>query len=169
MAKPQVGEHPAQFDRYISLVDAGDAAAVVKKYSADLNAFYTSLPEEKADHAYAEGKWTLKEVLQHIMDTERIFSYRLMCIARKDNTPLPSFDENSYAANSFASARSFASLKEEFVAIRKSTDLLILSLNEEQLSSTGISGTLPAKANSFAYIIFGHLLHHRNITEERYL
>ncbi len=169
MAKPIPGEYPAHFETYISLVDAGDSASIIHKYAADLNSFYTSLPESKADYAYAEGKWTLKEVLQHVMDTERIFSYRLMCIARKDTTPLPSFDENAYITHSFASSRSLASLQEEFIAIRQSTDLLIQSLNNDQLSATGISGAHPAKANSFVSIIYGHLLHHRNITAERYL
>ncbi len=168
MAKPQPGEHPIPFDTYISQVEGDEVADLIKKYSADLAAFYTSLPEEKADYAYAPGKWSLKSVLQHVMDTERVFAYRLMCISRQDKTPMPSFDENSYAENSFAPDRSFASLKEEFLAIRKSTDLLIQSLNEKQLSAMGISGTHPAKANSFCFIIFGHLIHHKKITQERY-
>jgi len=169
MARPQPGEFPPPFERYTSLVDVDNITDAVNKYAGDLVSFYTSLPEEKADYAYAPGKWTLKEVLQHVIDAERVFSYRMMCIARKDTTPLPSFDENSYADNALASQRTFASLKEEFVATRKSTDLLLQSLNIDQLSSMGISGKYPASANSLGYVIFGHLMHHKNVTEERYL
>ena len=108
-------------------------------------------------------------MLVHVIDAERIFSYRVLRIARKDKTPLASFDENTYAENSLAHERSFADIKEEFLALRKSTDLLLASLNEEQLSQQGISSDLPVTANALAYIIFGHMLHHKQILEERYL
>ncbi len=169
MSRPQASDFPAYFARYISKVDADTIHEAINKYATSLTGFYTTLPEEKAGYAYAPGKWTLKEVLQHIIDAERIFSYRILRIARKDKTPLPSFDENSYAENSLANERSFASIKEEFLAVRKATDLLLASLNEEQLAQQGISSGLPVTANAIAYIIFGHMLHHREVLEERYL
>lgn len=169
MPKPQASDFPAYFGRYISQVTTDSLSEAVKKYAGALSTFYTNLPEEKADYRYAPGKWTLKELLQHMVDTERIMSYRLLRIARKDKTPLASFDENTYAENSLAGTRSFASIKEEFIALRKSTDLLIQSLNEEQLSAEGVASNNPVTANAVGYIIFGHMLHHKNVVEEKYL
>jgi hypothetical protein len=169
MPKPIAADFPAYFSRYISKANANSLSEAVSIYAASLVDFYTGLPEAKADYAYAPGKWTIKEVLQHVIDAERVFSYRVMCISRKDKTPLPSFDENSYADNSLAANRSLASLKEEFIAVRKSTDLLIGSLSEEQLATEGISSNLPITANAIGFIVFGHLLHHKEVLEERYL
>lgn len=168
MPKPQVNDYPSPFAGYISKVETDSIREAVKKYAAPLADYYTHLPEEKADYKYAEGKWTLKEMLQHIIDAERVFAYRVMCIARQDKTSLPSFDENSYADHSMAASRSFADLKEEFLATRKSTDLLLLSLNDEQLATLGTSSNKPVTANALAYVVFGHMLHHKDILEERY-
>ena len=169
MARPQAIDFPPYFARYISQVKPDSVLEAIHTYSKVLNDFYTGLPEAKADYRYAPGKWTIKELLQHIIDAERIFSYRLLRIARKDQTPLPGFDEDSYAANSLACERSFTEIKEEFLAVRKSTDLLLVSLNEEQLSQKGVASNLPVTANAIAFILFGHMLHHKAILEERYL
>ena len=169
MPKPQTTDFPEFYGGYISKVEADSVIKAVATYSDSLIAFYTGLPEEKAGYRYAEGKWTLKELLQHAVDTERIMSYRLLRIARKDKTPLASFDENEFAANSRANDRSFASIKEEFVAVRKATDLFIHSLNDDQLSQQGIASNKPVTANAVGYIIFGHLLHHKKVIEEKYL
>ncbi|MBX9734376.1 MAG: DinB family protein [Chitinophagaceae bacterium] len=169
VAKPQTNDYPAYFGRYINLVDANDLQTAVTTYSRPLTYFFVNLPEEKADYAYAPGKWTIKDLLQHIIDTERIMSYRLLCIARGEQTALPGFEEDAYASAAHASKRSFTSLKEEFIALRKSTDLLIQSLTEEQLNNTGTASNKPTTANAIGYIIFGHIMHHKNIVEERYL
>ena len=169
MPKPQTTDFPEFYGVYISKVEADSISKAATLYSDLLREFYTELPEEKAGYRYAEDKWTLKELLQHAVDTERIMSYRLLRISRKDKTPLASFDENEFAANSHANERSFASIKEEFVAVRKATDLLIQSLNEEQLAQQGIASNKPVTANAVGYIIFGHLLHHKKVIEERYL
>jgi hypothetical protein len=169
MSKPQAGDFPPYFQGYIGKVDAESASKLAEKYGKALTAFYTGLPETKADYAYAPGKWTLKDLLQHVIDTERIMSYRLLRIARKDETALASFDENSYAENANAASRSFASIKEEFLAVRKSTDLLLQSLQPEQLANAGVASGNRMTANALAYIIFGHMLHHQSVIEERYL
>lgn len=169
MSRPVVGEYNPFFERYISKTEAQNALALLTEQAGILESFYAGLPESKADYAYAPGKWTLKEVLQHVTDTERIFSYRLLRIARKDDTPLSSFDENSYAVHANANSRSFDSIQREFLAVRKSTNFLIESLTEEQLSNKGtVSGT-STTANAVAFIIFGHLMHHKSVIEERYL
>jgi uncharacterized damage-inducible protein DinB len=169
MPRPDASEFPEYFSRYISRVNTDSLSEAVETYARSLGDFYKNLPEEKADYRYAPGKWTLKELLQHVIDAERIFAYRLLRIARKDKTPLASFDENTYAENSLAAERSFKDIKDEFLAVRKSTDLLIISLNESQLAEQGVSSNLPVTANAIGYIIFGHMLHHKAILEERYL
>lgn len=169
MPQPDQNDFPAYFSKYISKVGSASVADAVRDHAAALAEFYSGLPEGKAMYAYAPGKWTVKEALQHVIDTERVFAYRMVCIARRDKTPLPSFDENEYAAHSGANERSLASLKEEFLAVRKSTDLLIASLTDEQLAEQGTASGKPVTANAVGFIIFGHLLHHKEIFLERYL
>lgn len=169
MSRPQAGEYHPFFERYILQTKAADAHSLIAELSTVLEKFYTHLPESKADYAYAPGKWTLKEVLQHVTDAERIFSYRLLRIARKDATPLPSFEENDYVTNADANSRSFASIKAEFLAVRKASNLLIESLSETQLSHKGIVSGKETSANAIAFILFGHLMHHKAVIEERYL
>ena len=169
MAKPKQGDYGAFYEGYISKVDANNLQEAVTTYSHPLSYFYVNLPEEKANYQYAPEKWTLKDLLQHVIDTERIMQYRLLRIGRNDSTPLPGFEENDYAISANASSRSFVSLKEEFIALRKSTDLLIQSFNEEQLSNIGKASGNNITANAVGYIIFGHMMHHKQIIEERYL
>ena len=169
MAKPQSGDYPPYFSGYIQKVEQDNVQELVNTLSHPLTYFFLNLADEKADYRYAEDKWTLKYMLQHIIDTERIMQYRLLRIARNDQTPLPGFDENQYAASAEANSRTFIELKEEFKALRKSTDLLLKSLNETQLHHTGNASNHPITANAIAFIIFGHMLHHKQIIEERYL
>jgi len=169
MPRPNAAEHSPFFTRYIDLATGESAKEVMQNHARILLDFYTNLPASKENYAYDAGKWTIKEVLQHVIDTERIFSYRLLRIARKDTTPLPGFDENSFAENSMADKRTFSELKEEFIAVRKSSDLLVGSLAEEQLQNIGTSSNHVTSANSLAFMIYGHLLHHKKIIEERYL
>lgn len=169
MAKPQSGDYPPYFNGYIQKVEQDNVQELVNNLSYPLTYFFLNLADEKADYRYAADKWTLKDMLQHIIDTERIMQYRLLRIARNDQTPLPGFNENEYAASAEANNRTFIELKEEFKALRKSTDLLLKSLSEKQLQHTGNASNHPVTANAIAFIIFGHLLHHKQIIEERYL
>lgn len=169
MPRPLVTDLSVYFGRYISQVNADNLSGALSVYSKPLIDFFSALPEAKANYSYAPDKWTVKELLQHIIDTERILSCRLLRIARKDKTPLASFDENSFASNSAANERSLSSLKEEFMAVRKATDLLLNSLTEAQLAEKGIASDLPVTANAIGFIIFGHLLHHKQVLEEKYL
>jgi len=169
MPQLQPNTYPAYFEKYISLVDAETVKEAISTYSSSIIDFFTNLPEDKADYKYAEDKWSIKELLQHIIDAERIFSYRALCIARHDKTPLPGFDENPYAAASNASKRDWQDLLEEFKAVRTATDLLFKSFDENQLAQVGTSNAQPMSAKAIAFITFGHLLHHKRIIEERYL
>ncbi len=168
MSKPQPNESAAYYSRYINLVEGNSISEIVNKYAFDLQEFYNSLPDNKADYAYAENKWTLKQVIQHITDTERIFAYRALRICRNDSTPLSSFDENAYVENGFSQQRALSSLKQEFNAVRAATDIFLLSLNDEQIMRIGTASNNPASVNALAFIIYGHLLHHKNILKERY-
>ncbi|HXL55208.1 MAG TPA: DinB family protein [Chitinophagaceae bacterium] len=169
MARPAPQDSSEFYHGYIDHAKGNSVAEVMANHSVQLKEFYNNLPEEKADYAYASGKWTIKEVLQHVIDAERVFSYRALRFARKDSTPLPSFDENSFAQNSNAANRTLRSLKGEFNAVRNSTDLMIASFNEEQLNARGIASNKSITVNALTFIIYGHLLHHKAILEERYL
>lgn len=169
MPRPAINEYAASHQPYVEKATGNTIQELVFNHSNILNYFILSLPEEKADYAYAEGKWTVKDLLQHMIDTERIMTYRLLTFARKDKVGLPGFEENDYAASANASSRSLSSLKEEYVALRKADDLFLLSLTDEQLEQKGMANGSPVKVNSLAYIIFGHSLHHIKIIEERYL
>lgn len=167
--RPQSGTYPVYFDNYIKLVDAISIEEAIEKYSDDLIKFFKKIRESNADYRYAPGKWSLKELLQHIIDAERIFAYRALCIARKDGTHLPGFDENSYAAESKADSRTWKSLLKEFKSVRKSTNNLIKSLNEEQLQQSGNTNGQPNTVVAISFVIFGHIIHHMNMVKERYL
>ncbi len=169
MPRPNPQDAAEFYHNYIKHAKGDSVNQVMNDFAAPLKEFYNSLPEEKAGYAYAPGKWTIKELLQHVIDAERIFAYRALCIARKDITPLPGFDENSYAEKSNANSRSIQSLKEEFNAVRNSTNLMLHSFNEDQLNTTGTASNKSITVNAIAFIIYGHLLHHKKILEERYL
>lgn len=169
MARPIQGEHGEFYQKYIDKTQGNSVQSLITNHSALLNDFINNLPDSKADYAYADGKWTVKDLLQHIIDTERIMSYRALTFARKDGKDLPGFEENDYAIAAKASTRTLQSLKEEFVAIRKATDLFLLSLTNEQLQQTGKANGYAVKVNSIAFMLFGHALHHKQIIEERYL
>ena len=157
------------YHRYINYTKGDSVKEIVANHSNEIHDFYNSLPEEKANYAYAEGKWAIKQLMQHIIDAERIFTYRALRIARKDPTPLPGFDENAYADNDGSSNRTLQSLKDEFNAARASTDFLLNSFSETQLNETGTASNKSITTNALCFITYGHLLHHKLILEERYL
>ncbi len=169
MAKPAANTYPPFYATYINLVDAENVRDSVSRYSDEILKFWRNIPVEKEAYSYAPGKWTIKEMLQHVIDTERVMSYRAMCIARKDETSFPGFDENVYAANSKANGRSWDDLLAELEATRLSTNYLLLSLDDEQLQQQGLANGNAITVNALGYIIFGHVLHHTRITIERYL
>ena len=131
--------------------------------------FLLELPEAKWDYAYGPGKWTLKEVLQHIIDTERVFAYRLLRISRGDKTPLPGFDENEYVNMSNARDRDPDALIDEYINVRRSTISLIDSLPNDVLLKMGTASDHPISVRALVYIIAGHEQHHLSIIRERYL
>jgi uncharacterized damage-inducible protein DinB len=131
--------------------------------------FLESIPADKYDYRYGDDKWTIKEVLQHIIDAERIFTYRALCFARKDKTFLPGFDENSYADHSKAAKRDWNMMVEEIKALRKASEYLFASFDAEQLDETGTSNNNPVYVLAVGFIVIGHAMHHVKVIKERYL
>ena len=160
---------PTYQQQYINLTNGDSIAELMANHSQSLLAFYTSIPEEKADYSYAEGKWTVKQLLQHTIDAERILTYRVMCISRNEPMPFNAFNENSYANFATVSHRTLANLKEEFFLLRQSSDILFTSFTEEQLNRRGVVNKNVVTVNAICYILFGHNIHHQNILQEKYL
>ena len=169
MPKPSPSTHPSHFQQYIDLVPDEDLMAAFRHQSLILTKFLYSINEEKSTHSYAPGKWTIKELVQHMIDAERIFAYRALCFARKETISLPSFDENIYAANSNANLRHWKDLADEFLIVRKSTELLFNSFTDDALNNSGVANNNPATALSMGFTVLGHVYHHINILKERYL
>lgn len=170
--KPIPGEFPAYSSIYLDLLeDDGKILHHLWSNFVTIKKFIYSLPEEKLYHRYAKGKWTIKEILVHIIDDERIFSYRALRYARNDKTPLPGFEENDYAIYSKANERGLESIFDEYEAVRKSTIALFEYLPEDCFMRTGMSvGNINNRTvRGLAYHIAGHELRHFNIIKERYL
>ncbi|TDW51417.1 DinB family protein [Flavobacterium sp. 270] len=135
----------------------------------DFIRFVQNIPMDKFDYRYAEGKWTIKDIIQHVIDTERIFAYRALRFSRNDKTPLPSFEENDYADNTESSKRSIQDLLTEFSAVRHSNLLFYKSLSEEQLKRIGTASNNPISVRALGFVLIGHQKHHQKVFQERYL
>ncbi len=169
MSRPLEGDFGDFYRHYISLAVGEHPTELIKNHSAPIVDFIQQLPDEMGDHAYAPGKWTIKQMIQHMLDTERIFVYRLIWIGRGDSRPLPGFDENLFADAAPATHRTLQDLKEEFRLLRRSTDLLIDHLTREELERKGEASGYPLTVNALCFIIFGHNLHHVEVLRQRYL
>ena len=169
MANVDLSRVPEYYHKYINLVNENDLDQAFQKHQTDLIAALSQISVDKWDYRYAEGKWTIKEVVQHIIDAERIFCYRALCFARKDAASLPGFDENTYATASKADKRTKEDLVDELQSVQRSSVQLFRSFDEEQLHEAGIANGKSVYVKAIGYIIVGHALHHKNILLERYL
>lgn len=163
------GTYPAFIEGYLRFADADTVSDAAKKYPAAISDFFENIPADRVSYRYAEGKWNIKEILQHIIDAERIFAYRALRIARHDKTPLAGFDEKSYAAAVNADERTWEDLLQEFRAVRESTDFLIKDFTQDQLQQSGTTNGEPNTVETLSFLIYGHILHHISIIKERYL
>jgi hypothetical protein len=169
MPKPSPTTYPEYFKRYVDQVPEEDLSTAFSNQLSVINKLLNSITEEKSMYAYDTGKWTLKELLQHMIDTERIFNYRALCIARKESVSLPGFDENAYAANSNANNRTWEDMVDEFLTVRRSTEFLYKSFTDEVLDHSGLSNNKPTTVLSLGFTTLGHFYHHKKVMEERYL
>ncbi len=160
---------PPFYKNYIKQVEQTDLLTNLRVSGYRTLELLHGIPETKAGHAYAPGKWSIREVAGHIIDAERIFAYRALRFARKDQTVLTSFDENQYVPNSNANQRSLRKLAEELHHVRMSTIDLFESFSEEMLLQKGKIGEQEISVVALGFIIAGHEIHHRNILRERYL
>lgn len=167
--RPEKNEYAEYYERYVSLVGKKDILEALQKQVGDLRNLFAGRAAEKGDFRYAEGKWSVKELLGHLIDGERVFSYRALRISRGDKTPLASFEENSYVANSNFSNSEIADLIEEFSLLRQSNVLFFKNLADKAWLRTGTASNAEISVRALAYIMVGHIRHHANILRERYL
>lgn len=169
MARPAKGSYFSHYEGYMSLVEENDLQQAFASRENLIDNFFNSIDESRTTRGYAPGKWTLKELLQHLIDCEWIFAYRALCVARGELNSLPGFDEDAYATNSEANSRSWTSLCDEFDQLRKSTKRLFDSFSPLQLNRLGIANNYPITPLALGYITLGHAYHHIRIVQERYL
>ncbi len=170
ISKPQEGEFPHYAIMYIGLVpDDGLLLKHLQDNFIAIRELILSLPEKKLLYRYAKDKWTIKEILVHIIDDERIYTYRALRFARDDKTELPGFDQDNYALSSRANERSIENIFEEYEAVRKATIALFNGLPENSFMRIGTANRNKATVRALAYHIAGHELHHMNIIKEKYL
>ena len=169
MNKPAAGEYNPYFSTYIDLIKEGSIETFFPANTETILDFFSSLPSEKADYRYAEGKWNFREILMHIIDVERVMSYRALAASRGDVSPLPTMDDQLYLRSSNIEKKTMEYLLDEFSATRNSTVILFEMMTDEQSSRAGNAGSHPITARALACIILGRPLHHINIIKERYL
>jgi uncharacterized damage-inducible protein DinB len=167
--RPDPSEYDPYYERYISLVQTDDMAATLQKQAQETRDLLGKVSTEKADFRYAPGKWSVKEVVGHINDTERIMSYRVLRISRGDQTPIEGFEQDDYVAGGKFACRTLDNLLQEFMTIRNATIQLIRHLDPEAAERRGTANQKQISARAVIYIIAGHELHHRRILQEKYL
>ena len=162
-SRPRPDEYDVAFERYVSRVPETDILAAL-----ELAAVLASVPLEREEYRYAPGKWTIRDVVGHILDAERVFGYRALCVARGDKASLPGFEENDYAANAGSDRRTLASFAAEFTSLRASHVLMLQHVDDAGWVRVGTANALPVTPRSLAYILVGHVRHHVAVLREKY-
>lgn len=171
MYQPLANEYAPFYEEYIKLASAGNQP-ILRRLKNQLNSiddFLADIPEKKYDYAYAEGKWTVKEVLSHLIDTERVMTYRAMRIARNDKTDLPGYDQDALVANTNMSKYPYSDLVDELVMLRQANLFFFKSLSDEDMKKKGTANGQQISAGALLFIIVGHIEHHFNVLKELYL
>jgi len=169
LGRPDATEYAPYYGRYISLVPDGEILSILERQAATTSALLGGLSEAKGGHRYATGKWSIKEVVGHVIDTERVFAYRAAHFSRGDSAPLPSMDQEIWAAGAESSRRTLASLAEELAAVRAATIALVASLSPAQAVRRGIASGNEVTVRALAFLSAGHQEHHIRVLNERYL
>ena len=167
--KPSHSEFNPYFKQYIDLVPTENLLLELEENHIKTQKILASIGEELGDYKYEEGKWTIKDLFVHLMDCERIFNYRALCLSRGEKQELPGFDENEYALNVDTSKMKIADIAKEFQLVRNLTIALYRNFDEKALSNKGVVGGGKLNVNAIGYIICGHELHHINVLQEKYL
>lgn len=169
ITKPVTGEYPAPYAHYVEMANTNDLLRALKNNKSKFVKFFNSIDPAIWIYRYAEGKWSVKEILLHMIDSERIFSYRALRFARNDKTELPGFNENLFAPNSNADKRTAKDLISEYEAVRNATISLFKTFEGEVAVRSGVTNGVKISVRSLGYAILGHELHHINVIKERYL
>jgi uncharacterized damage-inducible protein DinB len=167
--RPDTDEYAPYYGTYINEVTGSDALPALVAQRSSTAGFLAGISATKAGYRYAPGKWSLREVIGHLSDAERIFSYRLLRFARGDETPLATFDENAYVPAGEFERRSLADVAREFSAVRDATLALVLGLDEAKLARRGVASGKTMSARAMAWVIAGHETHHLRVIREKYL
>jgi DinB family protein len=168
IARPTVHEMPPTYLEDIALLQGDDAWPILEAQSGELEEALTGLPEERALHRYAANKWSVKEVVAHLSDTERVFAYRALRFARGDETPLVAFDEDLYVANSGADARPIDALVDEFRAVRDATISLLSGFDANAFLRMGVARRQRFSVRAIVWLSLGHVRHHLDVLRDRY-
>jgi uncharacterized damage-inducible protein DinB len=167
--RPDANEYASYFETYVSLVPEGDVVEALSRQLAEVTELFGGIAEEHAGHAYAEGKWSIKQVVGHVVDGERIFAYRALAVARGEQQPLPGMEQDEYMAHSDFDSRTLADLAAEFAHARASNVLMFRGLSEEAWLRRGTANEREVSVRALAHIIVGHVAHHVNVLRARYL
>ena len=167
--RPRADEHLAYYSTYIDRVPDGDIVEILKRETPQALEFLRSIPESKFDFQYAPEKWTIRQIVGHLSDGERVFQYRAWRFSRADTTPVPGFEENLYVANAPFARVSMPDLIDEFENLRRASIHLFENLDEEAMSRRGAANNAEVSVRAIAYIIAGHVSHHIQVLKERYL
>jgi hypothetical protein len=167
-ARPDVSEYAPFFHGYVTAVPEGDVVELLRSGGEELLDTIRRIPEERGGHRYGPDKWTIREVIGHLIDAERIFTYRALRFARGDGTMLPGFDENDYVRSAGSDQRTLADLARELAAVRESTILMFESLPDEAWLRKGNANGREMSVRALAYVAAGHPRHHHRILRERY-
>jgi hypothetical protein len=166
-SRPEAGEYAPYYEKYISLVPDGDILRTLEHQVSE-TATLLARPEADGNLRYAAGKWSAKEALGHVIDTERVFSYRAMRISRNDKTPLAGFEQDDYVKYGPFTGSTLAALVEEFTAVRKASVLMFHALDEAAWARRGVASDKEVTVRALAYMIAGHELHHRQLFQQKY-
>ncbi len=166
--RPQASEYAPYYEKYVAMVPDGEIVETLEAQLSETKLLLARLSEKEAEFRYAERKWSVKEVLGHMSDQERVFAYRLLRIARGDRTPLAGFDQDDYVKTGNFAARPLAELLEEFTVVRRATIALVRSLDEAAWLRRGVANQKEISVRAQVFLIAGHERHHRVVLQERY-
>ena len=169
MKRPETNEFAPYYNTYVSLIEGDGVMAELETQTEILRAAVAGLTEDRGSYAYAEGKWTIKELLSHLIDGERIFAYRVLRISRGDTTPIEGFEQDDYIATSRVNDRTFANLIDEFAFERQANLIMVGNIDDETSKRMGTASDKPVSVRALTYIMAGHVKHHLKILADRYL
>jgi len=166
--RPHPDEYDVAFERYVSRVPETDILAALERQPVELSAALAAVPAEREEYRYAPGKWTIRDVVGHMVDAERVMGYRALAISRGEKAVLPAFEEKDYAATAGYAHRPLASIVDEFACLRESHVLMLRHLDDEAWGRVGIANSLPITPRALAYVLVGHVRHHAAVLKDKY-